>query len=582
MENFKKLLKIYFRYVSKVKFEYFASIICVLLMAILNVLHPFLLGKFVESIIIMEDSLKYLIILLGSFFLQSIIFAFRDFFGDTVSAKQLDQHTRIDYVDKLLDADYDYHINKSSGELISLNKRILDVFFALYWEFNLWIFQVLVEFSLAIYYLLTVDTVLGIVMLCSIVLSFIATIPLVKKNIRLRKASNDKDDEVNAMIADDMTCFETIKFFGQEEFERRRLRDLFKKWEKTTLKYAFTFREIDFVVYAITFSGSAIMMYLAYQKVISGLWGVGLLITVFGYIASVDWKSFELINKYRKILKLNVDIDKFIKVIDLKSEIKEKKKALPLKNVKGNISFKDVSFSYKNKGKEKDNEVLYGISFDIKPDETVAFVGKSGSGKTTLTKLLMRFYDPNSGDIYIDGENIKDVKLKDLRKAIGIVPQDPVLFNETIGFNIAYGKPEASLNEIKEAAKKASLAEFIETLPKKYDTIVGERGIKLSGGQRQRLAIARAILYNPEIIIFDEATSQLDSENERSIQEALENLKKKKTTIIIAHRLSTVMKADRIVVFDKGKIVEEGKHEELMKKRGIYAHFWKLQTDFFN
>jgi ATP-binding cassette subfamily B protein len=194
----------------------------------------------------------------------------------------------------------------------------------------------------------------------------------------------------------------------------------------------------------------------------------------------------------------------------------------------------------------------------------------------------MRFYDPQCGNIYIDGKNLKDVKLEDLRKSVGIVPQDPVLFNETIGFNIAYGKPDASLEEITEATRKASLDKFIDTLPKKYDTVVGERGIKLSGGQRQRLAIARAILYNPEIIVFDEATSQLDSENERQIQMALDNLKKKKTTIIIAHRLSTVMKADRIIVFDEGRIVEEGKHEELMSNNGIYARLWELQTDFFN
>ena len=582
MKNFKKLLKIYFNYISKVKFEYIASIICSLLMAVLGVLYPFLLGKFVDSFSAAQDSLKFLILLLVTFFLQKIFYAFRDFFGDRVSTKQLNQYSRMDYVGKLLDADYRYHMNKSSGEFISLNGRILDVFFALYWEFNLWIFQVLVEFSLAIYYLLTVDMKLGIIMFCSIAFSFLLTIPLVKKNLKLRQDANNKDDQVNSLIADDMTCFETIKIFGQENFERRRLKNLFKDWEKVTLRYAWSFRQIDMVVYTIIFIGTTSMMYLAYQQVVLGVIGVGLLVAILGYISQIDWKTFELIGKYRKVLKLSVDIEKFIKVMESEPEIKDRENALELKNVQGNISFNNVSFGYINEDNEQQNEVLHEINLDIHPDETIAFVGKSGSGKTTLTKLLMRFYDPQSGEIYIDGKNIKDVKIEDLRRAIGIVPQDPILFNETIGFNISYGRPDASLEEIKEAAEKASLADFIETLPKRYDTIVGERGIKLSGGQRQRLAIARAILYNPEIIVFDEATSQLDSENERKIQEALDNLKKRKTTIIIAHRLSTVMKADRIIVFDKGRIVEEGNHTQLMKNKGIYSHLWELQTDFFN
>jgi ATP-binding cassette subfamily B protein len=335
-------------------------------------------------------------------------------------------------------------------------------------------------------------------------------------------------------------------------------------------------------VYAVTLTGSAVMMFFVYNNVVAGIWTAGFLVTAFGYVSSVHWKSFDLIYKYRRLLKLNSDIEKYINVMELEPTIKDIDNPERLESISGSIDFRNIVFSYKGKDKKEEKEVIHNISLHIHPDETVAFVGKSGSGKTTLTKLLMRFYAPQSGNIYIDGKNLKDVKLSDLRKAIGIVPQDPILFNETIKFNIAYGKPESSLEEIESAAKKASLDDFIQSLPQKYDTIVGERGIKLSGGQRQRLAIARAILYNPEIIVFDEATSQLDSENERTIQNALDNLKKKKTTIIIAHRLSTVMKADRIIVFDEGRIVEEGKHEELMKNNGIYSHLWELQTEYFN
>jgi ATP-binding cassette subfamily B protein len=549
-------------------------------MAVLNILQPLLLGRFVESFSNEGQSLKYLIIFMGTFFSWNVIYAIRDYFADKVTIKQLHQHSRIEYLEKLMDADYGYHMNKSSGELISLSDRALTVFFELYWGLNLWIFQIIIEFAVASYYLFTVDLIMGALMVGAIILSLLVTLPVVKRNVKFNKEVNDRDDEVKAVIADNLSCFETVKLFGQENFERKRLRSLFKKWEKAKMRYAITFRQIDIAVYSITFLSSAIMMYLAYKKVISGLWGIGLLITVFGYISSLNWKSFELIYKYRRFLKLNADIKKFMNIMELESTIKDGENSL--KDVQGDICFDKVTFSYKGKKGKKDNEVLHSISLAIKPDETVAFVGKSGSGKTTLTKLLMRFYDPQCGNIYIDGKNLKDVKLEDLRKSVGIVPQDPVLFNETIGFNIAYGKPDASLEEITEATRKASLDKFIDTLPKKYDTVVGERGIKLSGGQRQRLAIARAILYNPEIIVFDEATSQLDSENERQIQMALDNLKKKKTTIIIAHRLSTVMKADRIIVFDEGRIVEEGKHEELMSNNGIYARLWELQTDFFN
>jgi ATP-binding cassette subfamily B protein len=266
--------------------------------------------------------------------------------------------------------------------------------------------------------------------------------------------------------------------------------------------------------------------------------------------------------------------------METEPSIKEKKNAKKIGDISKGISFSNVSFTYTESedGEEKEY-VLDGIDFDIKLDETVAFVGKSGSGKTTLAKLLMRYYDVDEGSIEVNGIDVRDLKLKSLRKAIGLVPQDPTMFNETIKYNISYGNPDASMEEIKEAAKSVALDKFIETLPKGYDTVVGERGIKLSGGQRQRLAIARVMLENPEIIIFDEATSQLDSENEKAIQEAFDNLTEHKTTVVIAHRLSTIMHADKIVVFDEGKIVESGTHNDLMALGGIYAMLWKLQTE---
>jgi ABC-type multidrug transport system fused ATPase/permease subunit len=310
------------------------------------------------------------------------------------------------------------------------------------------------------------------------------------------------------------------------------------------------------------------------------VWSTGVLVTLIGYSTSMIWKAFNLIYKIKDFMKASVDLKKFVDIMETKPDIIEKKNAKDIGEITKGISFKDVSFTYTETGDSEEKEyVLEDVNFDIELDQTVALVGKSGSGKTTLAKLLMRYYDPDKGSIEINGIDIRDLKFKSLRKSIGLVPQDPVMFNETVKYNVSYGNPDASMDDIISATKNASLHRFIETLPKKYDTVVGERGIKLSGGQRQRLAIARVILENPEIIIFDEATSQLDSENEKAIQEAFKNLTEHKTTIVIAHRLSTIMHADKIIVFDEGKIVETGTHDELMSNKGIYAMLWKLQTE---
>jgi ABC-type multidrug transport system fused ATPase/permease subunit len=336
----------------------------------------------------------------------------------------------------------------------------------------------------------------------------------------------------------------------------------------------------DVTVYTITITGAAIVIFSGYRNVLNGLWTTGTLIAITGYATSMIWKSFNIIYKIRDFMKASVDLQKYVDVMETKSKIVDKDDAQNIGKIREGISFNDVSFTYTESEDGEDKQyVLKDIDLDIALDETVAFVGKSGSGKTTLAKLLMRYYDVDSGSIYVNGMDVRDIKLKSLRKAIGLVPQDPTMFNESIKYNISYGNPNASMETIKEAARNAAMDKFIESLPDGYDTIVGERGIKLSGGQRQRLAIARVMLENPEIIVFDEATSQLDSENEKAIQAAFENLTEHKTTIVIAHRLSTIMHADKIVVFDEGKIVEVGTHGELMGADGIYSMLWRLQTE---
>ncbi|HEX8923225.1 MAG TPA: ATP-binding cassette domain-containing protein, partial [Patescibacteria group bacterium] len=298
------------------------------------------------------------------------------------------------------------------------------------------------------------------------------------------------------------------------------------------------------------------------------------LVMIAGFITGFYWQFFNLFFRIRDIAKSLTDLEKYFGILENDTQVKDPEKPEIIKNPKGRIEFRDVGFVYP-KNQEK---ILDGISLEIEEGQQVAFVGRSGAGKTTLTKLLLRFYDPSEGTILVDGKDIKKMRKSDLRSIIGIVPQEPIMFNNTIKFNLAYGRDEASMEEIRNAARSANILEFIEKLPNGWETQVGERGIKLSGGQKQRLAIARALLADPRILVFDEATSNLDSESEKKIQAALVEVSKARTVIIIAHRFSTIRQADKIVVLSNGSVAETGKHKELLEMDGIYAKLWNLQA----
>jgi ABC-type multidrug transport system fused ATPase/permease subunit len=301
------------------------------------------------------------------------------------------------------------------------------------------------------------------------------------------------------------------------------------------------------------------------------------LIMIAAFTNAFYYQFFELVYRLRNLAKRYVDIERYFGLLDEEILVNEPENPAQIKKILGNVNFEHVSFYYPD-SKDKQS-VVKDINLQVKPGEWVAFVGLSGAGKTTIIKLLLRFFDPISGKITIDGINLKDFTKKQLRSFIGVVPQEPILFNDTIKFNLAYGKPKASWDEIDRAAKMANIYDFIQSLPDKYKTKVGERGIKLSGGQKQRLAIARALLTKPSIIVFDEATSNLDSESERLIQKSLWNIAKSRTLFIIAHRLSTLKRVNRIIVMNCGLITDQGSHQELIeKKKGIYHYLWQLQT----
>lgn len=393
--------------------------------------------------------------------------------------------------------------------------------------------------------------------------------------MQARKRHNDEEDKISAIIVDNLVNFETVKLFSKEDWELRRLKRGFVDWLAYGWKFVNTFRLIDLSVGSLVNISIFLVLFWGLGRFNQKQLTPGDFILILGFVNSFYPKLFDLVWSFRDVAKSFSDLEKYFNILDNEVEIKDSPSPVFLNKINGEIEYKKVTFSYE----ENSRNAVKGIELKIRRGQSIALVGRSGSGKTTLIKLLMRFYDCNQGIITIDGIDIKKFTKSHLRSFMGVVPQEPILFNNTVGYNISYGKGSASQKEIESAAKIANLHNFIESLPLKYETHVGERGIKLSGGQKQRLAIARMVLSDPDIIIFDEATSQLDSENERLIQEALWKVASNKTTIIIAHRLSTAMRADKIVVMEKGKIIETGSHLELLEKQSLYRRFWNLQTN---
>jgi len=425
-----------------------------------------------------------------------------------------------------------------------------------------------------VYFFTRINALIAITMVVSLTSTLVAIRFLIINNVKKRNIHNDEEDNVSAIIADSMMNYETVKLFAREKWEEKRLSNSFINWLKTLWDYANSFRMIDIVIGAITSISIFVTYFLALYFTVHLKLTVGDFVLVVGFIGLFFPKIWSLVYGTRSIAKNYADIEKYFGLLDEKVEILDPEKPVKIDHVFGEINFKNVHFTYSGRTKNAIN----GINLKIEQGESIALVGRSGSGKTTLAKLLMRFYDIESGEIDIDGINIKDFTKSTLRSFVGVVPQEPILFNNTIAYNIGYGKDNPKLSDIKAAAKLANIDKFIEGLRLKYDTEVGERGVKLSGGQKQRLAIARMILSDPDIVVFDEATSHLDSESEKLIQDAFWKARRGKTTIIIAHRLSTIMRADKIVVMEHGKIKEIGTHESLLKdKDSLYSHFWNLQ-----
>ena len=398
------------------------------------------------------------------------------------------------------------------------------------------------------------------------------TVLVTEWRTQFRKEMNELDSKAHSRAIDSLLNFETVKYFNNEEFEARRYDENLERYRLASLKSQRTLSLLNTGQQLIIAASLVAMLWRATQGVVDGRMTLGDLVMVNAFMIQLYIPLGFLGVLYREIKQSLTDLDKMFTLMEREREIADVPGAQPL-NVDGaSVAFQNVSFAY-----DPARPILHDISFEIPAGKTVAVVGPSGSGKSTLARLLFRFYDVQQGQILIAGQDIKQVTQASVRQAIGIVPQDTVLFNDTVEYNIAYGQPGATRAQVEEAAQSAHIHSFIAATPKGYDTMVGERGLKLSGGEKQRVAIARTLLKNPPILIFDEATSALDSANERAIQAELQSVAQNKTTLVIAHRLSTVVDAHEILVMEAGRILERGTHGALLALNGRYAQMWALQ-----
>lgn len=410
------------------------------------------------------------------------------------------------------------------------------------------------------------------VTLATILLYGVFTIWVTEWRTQNRRKMNDLDSKANVRAVDSLLNYETVKYFGNEHYEASRYDESMARWEKAAIRNETSIGILNSGQSGIIALGVTGLVWLAADGVVKGQMTLGDLVAVNAFLIQLYAPLNFLGMAYREIKQSLTDMEKMFSLLHENAEVQDAPDAQTLHSSAAAVAFQQVDFGY-----EANRQILHGVDFQIPAGHTLAVVGSSGAGKSTLSRLLFRFYDVNAGAICINGQDIRQLTQASLRAHIGIVPQDTVLFNDSIYYNIAYGRPDASREEIIEAARSAHILDFIEKLPQGWDTTVGERGLKLSGGEKQRVAIARTILKNPPILIFDEATSALDSKTEKAIQAELAAISANRTTLIIAHRLSTVVDADEILVMEAGRVVERGNHRALLAQNGLYARMWALQ-----
>ncbi len=468
-----------------------------------------------------------------------------------------------------------FHLNRQTGGLSRIIERATKSLEMISQFLMMTIFPSIIEtVFLSVLLWIWYSPWCSVIMVLTMATYVVFTIIVSTKRLKIVKQMNVYDNTAQTRAIDSLLNFETVKYFGNEEFEVKRYDEVQAVYEKTSRKLRGSLNFLN-AGQAIIFSiGLGGMLAFAVKRAAIGAITPGDVAALFAFSLQLVMPLFNLGFAYREIKQGIVNLGEMFELLDQESDIKDTAGAKPLVYKTGKVVFENICFNYGT-----DRQILKNINFEIHPGETAAFVGATGAGKSTLSRLLFRFYDPCKGSIYIDDQDLKSITQTSLRDILGMVPQDTVLFNDTLGYNIAYGAPPASPSEIQEAAKNAELDGFIAALPEGLETKVGERGLKLSGGEKQRVAIARMLLKKPKIFIFDEATSALDSSTEKRIQESLQKISKNQTTIIIAHRLSTIVDADKIFVLDQGVIAESGTHAKLLQQNGLYAKLWNQQIN---
>lgn len=466
-----------------------------------------------------------------------------------------------------------YHISRKTGGLSRVMERGVKgvaflLRFLLFSIGPLALQLVMITIALAAFYDARYVSVIAVAVIAYVWFTFVVT----EWRVKIRKEMNDQDNDANQKAIDSLLNFETVKYFGAETREANRYDKAMAGYEIAALKTSNSLGVINIGQALIINSALVVVMIMSALEVSSGKASVGDFVTVNAFIMQVMMPLNFLGFVYRETRQALVDMSEMFRLLEQPAEVLDKSGA-PSLQVKGaRIELRDVHFAY-----DPERKILKGVSLQVPAGKTLAIVGPSGSGKSTIGRLLFRFYDVSAGALLVDSQDVRNVTQASLHNAIGVVPQDTVLFNDTIYYNIAYGRADATQADIEEAAKAAQIHDFVKSLPLGYNTTVGERGLKLSGGEKQRVGIARTLLKNPPILLLDEATSALDTETEHEIQESLITMGQGRTVLIIAHRLSTVVHADQIVVLEQGRVVEQGSHDELLAKEGRYSHLWNLQ-----
>ena len=555
------------------------ALICLILAKVASVYTPLILGRSVDSLTELSSGINLLmlipialIISYGVARIASLTFeGMRDALFSKVSQHAI-REVSLTIFKHLHSLSLQFHLNRQTGALskfIDRGTKGID-FLLRYVIFN--VVPTFIEIILVSIILLNLyGYFYALITIITITIYVILTFAITQWRVQFRRDMNSADNSVSTKMIDSLLNFETVKYFNNENHEFNRLDVSLKKYELAANKSRHSLSLLNIAQIIVIMSGITIMLVMTAFGIRSNDISIGGFVVINAYMLQLYQPLNFLGSVYREIQQSLVDMENMFNLLDEKSKVKDSLKQLNINN-KTEIKFSNISFGY-----DERRTVIKDISFDVPNGKKVAIVGPTGAGKSTISRLLFRFYDPTNGSIYINDENINSISQHSLRKIIGVVPQDTVLFNDTIHYNISYGDPKASEDDIINAAKNADIHDFVISLPDGYETIVGERGLKLSGGEKQRVAIARTFLKNPKILFFDEATSALDSTTEKEIQKNLENISKNKTTLIIAHRLSTAAYADNIIVLDKGSIIEQGSHNYLLDLKGKYFEMWEKQ-----